>query len=148
MYIMRCSSFHSIVPCLFEIILMPESSLQKCYMMLFCWNCYNLMICHFCCILCVHPLSMSPTLVLIYDMPSFQRCYPCIFLCLLVSASSLLSSVLVVTVLLGWICYFVMLYKHVATNHSMHNLEMFYKHVLIYMSSSIHPCPDCIYRLL
>ena len=60
---------------------------------------------------------------------------------LVVSESSLLSSVHDVAVLLGWICYFVMLYKHVATNHYMHNLEMFYKHVLIYMSCSIHSCP-------
>ena len=58
-----------------------------------------------------------------------------------VSESSLLSSVLTVAVLLGWICYFVMLYKHVATSHSMHNLEMFTKDVLLYMSYSIHPCP-------
>ena len=60
---------------------------------------------------------------------------------LVVSVSSLLSSVLAVAVLLGWICYFVMLYKHVATNHSMHNLEIFTKVVLLHMSCSIHPCP-------
>ena len=46
-------------------------------------------------------------------------------------ASSLLSRVLVVTVLLGRICYFVMLCKPAATSHSMHNLEMFTKDVLI-----------------
>ena len=38
-------------------------------------------------------------------------------------------------------CYILLLCKHVATNHSMHNLEMCSKHVLIYVSSSIHPCP-------
>ena len=50
---------------------------------------------------------------------------------LVLSASSLLSSVLVVVVLLGCICYFVMLYKPAATSHSMHNLEMFTQDVLL-----------------
>ena len=57
------------------------------------------------------------------------------------SASSLLSRVLAVAVLLDRICYFVMLCKPASTNHSMHNLEMFTKYVLFYMSCSIHPCP-------
>ena len=60
---------------------------------------------------------------------------------LVVSESSLLSSVHDVAVLLGWICYFAMLYKHVATNHSMHNIEMFTKDDLLYISCSSHPCP-------
>ena len=34
-----------------------------------------------------------------------------------------------------------MLCKSVATNHSMHNLEMFTKGVLFYMSCYIHSCP-------
>ena len=34
-----------------------------------------------------------------------------------------------------------MLYKHVATNHSMHNLKMITKYVLFYMLCSIHPFP-------
>ena len=33
-----------------------------------------------------------------------------------------------------------MLLKPAATSHSMHNLEMFTKDVLLYMSCSIHPC--------
>ena len=74
-------------------------------------------------------------------MPYLQWCHPCIFVSCVVSASSLLSSVLAVTVLLGWICYFVMLCKPAATSHSMHNLEMFTKGILFYMSCSIHPCP-------
>ena len=138
---MMCSSLHSIVPCLFEVILMPESSLQECYMMLICWNCYNLMICYFCCILCVHPMSMSSTCVLNYVMPYLQACHPCIFVSCIVSASSLLSRVLVVAVLLGWICYIMMLCKPAATSHSMHNLEMFTKDDLLYMSWSIHSMP-------
>ena len=141
MFAIRCSIFYSIVSCSFEFILMPETSLQDCYMMLICWNCYNLVICHFCCIWCVHPMSMSSTCVLYYIMPSLQGCHPCIFVSCVVSASSLLSRVLAVSVLLGWICYFVMLCKPAATSHSMHNLEMLTKHVLFYMSCSIHSCP-------
>ena len=141
MFIERFYLFCSIVPYLFESIFMPESSLQECYVMLTCWNCYNLMICHFCCIWCVHLMSMSSTCVSNYDMPSLQGCNPCIFVSLVVSASSSWSRVLAVIVLLGWICYFVMLCKPAATSHSMHNLEMFTKGVLLHMSCSIHPCP-------
>ena len=50
----------------------------------------------------------------------------------MVSESSSGSSVLV-AVLLGWICYFVMLCKPAATSHSVHDLEMFTKDVLLYM---------------
>ena len=59
---------------------------------------------------------------------------------LLVVSESSLFSVLAITVLLGWICYFVMLCKHVATNHCIHNLEVLYKHVLFYISTYIHTC--------
>ena len=86
-------------------------------------------------------MLLSFSWVLLYALPSFQRCYPCIFLSLVLSASSLLIRVLAVAVLLGWICYLVMLYKPAATSHSMHNLEMFTKGVLFYMLCSIHPCP-------
>ena len=92
--------------CLFEIILMPKYSLQEWYMMLTCWNCYNLVICHFCCIWCVYPMSMSSTCVLNYVMPSLNGCNQCIFVSLVLSASSLLSRVLAITLLLGWIYYF------------------------------------------
>ena len=74
-------------------------------------------------------------------MKSLQWCNPCIFVSLVVSASSLLSRVLVVTVLLGRNCYIMMLCKPDATSHSMHNLEMFTKDVLLYMSCSVYPCP-------
>ena len=98
-------------------------------------------ICHFCHVWCVHPMRLMSTWVLNYVMPSSQWCYPCIFVSLLVSASSLLSRVLAVAVLLGWICYFVMLCKPAATSHSMHNLEVLTKGVLFYMLCSIHSCP-------
>ena len=138
---MRCSTFHSIVPCLFELILMPESSLQECYIMLICWNCYNLLFCLFRCILCVHPMSMSSTCVLYYIMPYLHWCHSCIFVSLVVSASSLLSRILAVSALLVCFCHVMMLCKPAATSHSVHNLEMFTKDVLLYMSCSIHPFP-------
>ena len=72
--------------------------------------------CLFHCILCVHPMSMSSTCVLNYIMPSLQGCNPCIFVSLVLSASRLCSRVLVVTVLLGWICYIMMLRKPAATS--------------------------------
>ena len=104
--------------------------------------CYhNLLFCLFHCILCVHPMSLMYTWVLSYIMPSLLWCNLCIFVSLVVSASSLWSRVLVVAILLGWICYFVMLCEPVATSHSMHNLEMYTKDILFYMSYSIHPCP-------
>ena len=99
------------------------------------------MICLFRCILCVHPMRLMSTCVLIYIMPYVQECLPCFCVSFAVSASSLLSSVLVVAVLLGWICYIMMLCKPAATSHSMHNLEMFTKDDLLHMSCSIHPCP-------
>ena len=141
MFVVRCSTFYSIVPCLFESILMPEPLLQECYMMLISWNCYNLMICLFCCILCVQSLSMSSTCVLCYIIPSSQWGHPFIFVILVVSASSSWSRVLAVTVLLGWICYIMMLCKHASTSHSMHNMEMFTNDVLLFMSCSIDSCP-------
>ena len=45
-------------------------------------------------------MSMSSTCVLNYVMPSLQGFLPCIFVSLVVSASSLLSRVLAVAVLL------------------------------------------------
>ena len=109
--------------------------------MLTCWNCYNLLFCLFRCILCVHLMSLSPTCVLNYVMPSSQSCHSCIFVSLEVSASSLLSRVLAVAVFLDCFCYIMMLCKPAATSHSIHNLEMFTKDDLLYMSLSIHSSP-------
>ena len=99
-----------------------------------------MLICHFCHVWCVHPMRLMSTCVLNYIIPSLQGCNPCIFASCVVSVSSLLSRALAVAVLLGWICYFVMLCKPAATSHYMHNLEMFTKNVLLNMSCSIHPC--------
>ena len=92
MFIVRCCTFQSIVPCLFDFILMPLSSLQECYMMLTCWDCCNLMICLFHCILCVHPMSMSSICILFYIMSSLQGCMPCIFVIYVVTSTSMPSS--------------------------------------------------------
>ena len=142
MFILSCPSFCSIVPCSFEFSLMPKSSLQECYTMLTAVCYQNLGICLFHCILCVHPMSLMSTWVLRYIMSSLEWCNPCIFVGLVVSASILWSRVLVVTVLLGWICYIMMLCKPAATSHYMHNMEIFTKDVLVYMSCYIHPCPS------
>ena len=63
----------------------------------------------FFCILCVHPMSLMSTWVLSYLIPSLLWCNPCIFVSLVVSTSSSWSRVLAVSVLLGWICYIMML---------------------------------------
>ena len=79
-------------------------------------------------------MRLISTYVLYYIMPSLQGCLSCIFVSLVVSASNWLSRVLAVTVLLGRFCYIMMVCKPTATSHSMHNLEMFTKDVLLYMS--------------
>ena len=92
---------------------MPEMLLEECMLMLICWNCYNLLIYHFCHDWCVHPMSMSSTWMLIYAMPSFQGCMPCIFVSCVLSVSSLLSRVVDVAVFLAdsviFCCYVNML---------------------------------------
>ena len=89
MLIMMCSTFHSIVPCSFESILMPKSVVQECYTMFSAVSYQNLMFCYFCCIWCVHLMGMSSTGVLIYDIPSLHRCMPCIFVIYVVTSTSM-----------------------------------------------------------
>ena len=89
MFIMRCSSFCSIVPCSFESILMPKSLVQECYMLFTAVTYQNLVICYFCCNWCVHLMGMRSTGVLIYAMPSLQRCMPCIFVISVVTSTSM-----------------------------------------------------------
>ena len=89
MFVSRCSSFCSIVPCSFESMLMPKSLVQECYMLLPAVIYQNLRICYFCCIWCVHLISRSSTCVLMYAMPSLQRCMPCIFLISVVTSTSM-----------------------------------------------------------
>ena len=89
MFITRCSSFCSIVPCSFEFILMPKSLVKECYMMFTAVNYQNLVICYFCCNWCVHLMGMSSTGVLIYAMPSLQRYMPCICVIYVVTSTSM-----------------------------------------------------------
>ena len=85
-------------------------------------------------------MRLMSSCVLNYAMPSLQGCMPCIFVINVVTSTSMQTRLRVNAVFSPCSAVILMPCKHVATNHSMHNLEMFYKHVLIYMSSSIHPC--------
>ena len=83
-------------------------------------------------------MGMSSIGVLIYAMPSLQRCMPCIFVIYVVTSTSMQSSLRDVTDDLvisakSRVCYVVMPCKPAATSHSMHNLEMFTKYDLFYM---------------
>ena len=89
MFASRFASFCSIVPCSFESILMPKSLAQECYMMFTAVIYQNLMFCYFCCIWCVHLMGMSSTRVLIYAMPSLQRCMPCNFVIYVVTSTNM-----------------------------------------------------------
>ena len=91
MFNTRCSSFCSIVPCLFESILMPKLLMQECYKMLVTDSYQIMSFCHFCIIKSVHLLSMSSTCVLKYAMPSFQWYSPCIFVIYVVTSTSIQS---------------------------------------------------------
>ena len=102
--------------------------------------CYqNLVICLFHCILCVHPMSMSSTCVLYYIMPSLQWCLCCIFVIFVVTSTSMQSGLhdvadfcdLVISVVCS--CNIVMPCKPASTSHSINDLEMFTKNVLLYM---------------
>ena len=106
--------------------------------MLICWNCYNLLFCHFCHDWCVHPMRLMSTCVLIYAMPSFQRCYPCIFVICVLSASSLLSRVLAVADFSPCFAVILMPCKLDATERFMHILRYFSKDVLNIWLLSIH----------
>ena len=89
------TSFYSIASYSFEFILMAESSLQECMLLLICWNCYNMLICLFCHVWRVHPMRLMSTCVLNYVMPSLQRCLPCIFVICMVTSTSLQSGAFV-----------------------------------------------------
>ena len=89
MFVSWCSTFCSIGPCSFESILMPKSLVQEGYMLLPAVTYQNLVICYFCCNWCVHLMGMSSTCVLMYAMPSLQRCMPCIFVIYVVTSTSM-----------------------------------------------------------
>ena len=89
---MSCSSFCSIVPCLFESILMPKLLMQECYKMLVPVSYQSMGICHFCYIYCVFRMGMSSTCVFGYAMPSLQGCMPCFFVIFVVTSTCMQSS--------------------------------------------------------
>ena len=138
---MRYSTFHCIARCSFELILMPESSLQECYMMLICWNCYNLMICLFHCILCVHPMRLMSTCVLNYAMPYLQGCMPCIFVINVVTRTSMQTRLRDVGDFSLCSVVIFMPCKLDATERSKLILRYFSKDVLNIWLFSIHSCP-------
>ena len=81
------------------------------------------------------------TCVLIYAMPSFQRCYPCIFVICVMSASSLLRRVLDIADFSPCSAVILMPCKLDATEKSMHILRYFSKDVLNIWLLYIHSCP-------
>ena len=88
MFVSRCSSFCSIVPCSFESILTPKSLVQECYMLLTAVTYQNLVICYFCCNWYVH---LVHELYKCFDLghPYLQRCLPCIFVINVVTSTSM-----------------------------------------------------------
>ena len=84
----------------------------------------------------MHLMGMSSTCVLVYAMPSLQRCVPCIFVISVVTSTIMQTRLrnvsdfrdLVISQVLVC-CYFVAC-KLDATERSMHILEMFSKDVL------------------
>ena len=108
---------------------------------------HNLLICHFHCILCVHPMSLISTCFMRSIIPFLQRCNSCNFCIYVVTRTSMQSSLHDVADFCDshfcqvCSCNIVMPCKPAAIMSSMHNLEMFTKDVLLYMLFSIHPCP-------
>ena len=92
MFNVRCSSFHPIVACLFELILMPKSLMQEFYKMFTAATYQFRVICHFCHICCVLHMDMSSICVLIYAMPYLQGCFPCIFVMYVLTSTRMPSS--------------------------------------------------------
>ena len=93
MFIVRCSSFCSIVGRLFESILMPKTLMKELYKLLRAVTYQSMRICHFCHICCVLRMGMISTCVLIYAMPSLQGCLTCIFVNMSTSMQSSLRDI-------------------------------------------------------
>ena len=145
MFASRCSSFCYIKPCSFESILMPKSLVQECYLLLTAVTYQNLVICYFCCNRCVHLMSRSSTCVLMYAMPSLQRCMPCIFVIYVVTSTNMQTRLhdvsdfrdLVFSLSVSSVILLPCI--HVATVRSMLLLGMFSKDVYRYSCAlSIH----------
>ena len=143
MFIVRCSSFNSIVECLFEFILTPKSLVQECYKMFTAATYQIMMFCHFCHIWCVLHMSRRSTCVLVYDMPYLHRCLPCIFVINVVTSTSMQSSLRDIADFrdLGFCAVIFMPCNHDATVRSILVLSIFSKGVLDIWLCSIHPFP-------
>ena len=94
MFVSTSKSFHLIASFSFELILMPEMPLEEGYVMNLSDLFQQMAFCHFCHDLCGHAMILSSTCVLLYAMPSLQRCLPCIFLIFVATSTSLRSSVI------------------------------------------------------
>ena len=74
---------------------MPEMLLEECYLRLLSDLLHQIAICHFCHDYCVRDMPMSSACVLLHAMPSFQGCYPCIFMMCVVTSTILQSGALI-----------------------------------------------------
>ena len=100
-----------------------------------------MLICHFCHDWCVHPMRLMSTCVLIYAMPSLQRCLPCIFVINVVTSTSMQTRLRDVADFSPCSAVILMPCKHVATERSMHILRYFSKDVLNMWLFFIHSYP-------
>ena len=81
-------------------------------------------------------MGMSSTCVLMYAMPSLQRCMPCIFVIYVVTSTSMQTRLRDVSDFRGLVilpsvtAVILLLCIHVSTERSMHILVMFSKDVL------------------
>ena len=115
--------------------------LEEGYVMLVPDSYYNMLICHFCHVWCVHPMRLMSTCVWNYAMTSLQRCLPCIFVINGVTSTSMQTRLRDIADFGPCSAVIFMPCKHVATERSMHNLRYFSKGVLNIWLCSIHPCP-------
>ena len=86
-------------------------------------------------------MRLMSTCVLIYAMPSFQRCLPCIFVINVVTSTSMQTRLRDIADFSPCSADILMPCKHVATERSMHILRYFIKGLLNILLCSIHSCP-------
>ena len=109
---------------------MPEMLLEECFIMLVSDSYQNMHFCHFCHDWCVHPIYLSPTCELNYDMSSLQRYLPCIFVINVVTSTSMQTRLRDIADFSLCSADILMPCKHDATERSMHILRYFSKGVL------------------
>ena len=98
----------------------------------------NELFCHFCFVLCVHPMRLMSSRVLKYAMSSLQRCLPCIFVVNVVTSTSMQTRHHDVTDFSLCSAVILMPCKLDATERSMHILRYFSNGVLNIWLLSIH----------